>query len=471
MPHFIADHFMMTILFALMPLLPINAQTSPIDTVKQIDEFISTLYAQGDFNGSILVAVNERTIYSKGFGKANFKTGENFVPSTSSCIASLTKQFTAMAIMMLAEQQKLAYDDPVTKYIPKLPACYQTVTIRHLLTHTSGVFDYDYLGSGSPDKLIMKKGYLRFPPGEKYEYSNSNYVLLSLIIENVSGISFPDFLQKNIFNPLEMTNTFAYRHPDQKINGVALGYNQFGKDNDYNSPATFGDGGVYSSVEDLLKWHRALYTEKLVKQSTLAMAFTAGIVKIGKSTYGFGWNVNEDSHGRFAWHTGNTSGFRAYIQHRLDERIAIIILTNTGHSRRIEMAEAINNILHGEPFIPFRKSAARKMYTIISQQSIDHALAFYDSVRRHKSESEYDFSETEFNFLGYELLGESKIAGAIEIFKLNTQLYPTSSNTFDSLGEAFLKKGDKEAARASYQKAVELDPSNLNAAKILKKLK
>jgi CubicO group peptidase (beta-lactamase class C family) len=450
---------------------PLRHKTSPIDTVKQIDEFISTLYAQGDFNGSILVAVNERTIYSKGFGKANFKTGENFAPLTSSCIASLTKQFTAMGIMMLAEQQKLAYDDPVTKYIRKLPACYQAVTIRHLLTHTSGVFDYDDLGSGSPDKLIMKKGSLRFPPGEKYEYSNSNYVLLSLIIENLSGILFPDFLQKNIFTPLQMTNTFAYRHPDQKVKGVALGYNQFGKDNDYNSPATFGDGGVYSSVEDLLKWHRALYTEKLVKQSTLAMAFTAGIVQTGTSTYGFGWNVSEDSHGRFAWHTGNTSGFRAYIQHRLDERIAIIILTNTGHSRRIEIAKAINNILHGEPFTHLQKSAARKMYTIIRQQGIEQALLFYDSLRENKIDSGYDFSETEFNLLGYELLdGENKIDDALEIFKLNTQLYPTSSNTFDSLGEAYLKKGDKEAARASYQKAVELDPSNLNAAKILKKL-
>jgi CubicO group peptidase (beta-lactamase class C family) len=463
---------MANILFLFGALLFVRAEGSPGDTIRQIDELISTLHAQGDFNGSILVAINEKPIYSKGFGMANFKAGEKFTPATASCIASLTKQFTAMGIMKLAEQKKLAYDDPVTKYLRNLPACYQMVSLRHLLNHTSGVFDYDQLGSGSPDKLIFKKNSLRFQPGEKYEYSNSNYVLLSLIIETLSGISFADFLQRNFFTPLEMTRTFAYAHSNQKVPGVARGYNQFGKDDDYNSPATFGDGGIYSSAEDLLKWHQALRTEKLVKQSTLDMAFTAGKVRSGSSTYGFGWNVSEDAHGRFAWHTGNTSGFRAYMQHRLDERIDIIILTNTGHSRRVEIARAINNILHGEPFTNLKKSAAKKMYTIIQHKGIDEALLFYDSIHQRQADGDYDFSETEFNLLGYELLNsERKIDEAIAIFKANTQLYPTSSNTFDSLGEAYLKKGDKDSARNSYLRALELDPTNLNAARVLEKLR
>lgn len=123
---------MIKTLFVLLPLvLSVQAKASTPDSIRQIDEFITALYEQGDFNGSILVAVNDKPIYSKGFGIANVKSGENFTPSTSSCIASLTKQFTAMGIMMLAERQQLAYDDPVTKYIQKLPKCYEAVTIRH----------------------------------------------------------------------------------------------------------------------------------------------------------------------------------------------------------------------------------------------------------------------------------------------------------------------------------------------------
>ena len=218
----------------------------------------------------------------------------------------------------------------MTKYLGKLPSCYEAVTIRHLLTLTSGVFDYDNIGKGRPDQLIARKSSLQFQPGQKYEYSNSNYVLLSIVIEKVSNESFPDFLQHRIFNPLGMTSTWAYTDRAKKLIPFASGYNQFGKEDDYKSTMFFGDGGLYSTVEDLFKWHRALYTDRLVKPTVLAEAFVPGVVKEGSTTYGFGWNISEDDHGKYAWHTGNSAGFRAYIQHRLDDEIAIIILTNTG---------------------------------------------------------------------------------------------------------------------------------------------
>jgi CubicO group peptidase (beta-lactamase class C family) len=461
---------MMPILFSLLALIPFESG-QPADTVSEIDALMSRLHDQGDFNGSILVARQGQVIYSKGFGKANFKTGQNFLPSTKSCIASVTKQFTAMSIMMLVAEGKIGYDDPVTKHLGKLPSCYEDVSIRHLLTHTSGVFDYDNIGKGRPDQLITRKRSLQFQPGQKYEYSNSNYVLLSMVIEKVTGKSFPDFLQQQIFSPLDMTSTFTYADRGKKPIPFATGYNQFGKENDYKSTVFFGDGGLYSTVEDLFKWHRALYTDQLVKPTVLAEAFVPGRVKEGSTTYGFGWNISSDDYGKYAWHTGNTAGFRAYIQHRLDDEIAIIMLTNTGPTRRIEIAAAINHILHGEPYDRIKRSGAKKMYNTITQQGIDSAVQFYRSIMHGNDQPDYDVSETEFNLLGYELLGENKIDAAITIFKLNTETFPSSSNAFDSLGEAYLKKGDSKSARESYGKALQIDPNNVNAANMLKKIK
>src|SRR5688572_12909871 len=170
------------ILFLVFAPLLREAGAFPSDSVKQIHDLIFSLYENGEFNGSILVVSNGKILYTNGFGMSNFKTSEKFTSSTASCIASVTKQFTAVGIMMLAEQNKLAYEDPVTKFI-ELPECYDQVTIRNLLTHTSGVFEYSDLGSGRPDRLIFKANSLHFPPGQRYEYSNSNYVLLSVVIE------------------------------------------------------------------------------------------------------------------------------------------------------------------------------------------------------------------------------------------------------------------------------------------------
>jgi CubicO group peptidase (beta-lactamase class C family) len=456
-------------LFLFFSVLTAQAFAFPVDSVKQIHEMMSALYEQGEFNGSILVASEGKIVYSNGFGIADFKTGEKFTTHTTSCIASVTKQFTAIGIMMMAEQNKLQYEDPVTKFL-KLPNCYDPVTIRHLLTNTSGVLEYSDLGSGRPDKLILNAKSLHFPPGQRYEYSNSNYVLLSMVIEKLTGLSFPDFLKQKILDPLGMTRTFPYVPTNEKINDIAIGYNQFGKIDDFKPSAMFGDGGLYSTVEDLLKWDQALYTEQLLKQSTLAEAFRPGTVREGTSAYGFGWNVAQDPYGKYVWHTGNTSGFRAYIQRRLDQHRTIIILTNTGPSKRMEIAEAINAILDKKPYTLPRTSGSKKMHTLLSKGGIDHALRFYDSARQQSSI--YDFSESDLNLLGYYLLyDENKVDAAIKIFELNTKAYPTSSNTFDSLGEAYLKKGDKQSAIKNYQRALEMDPTNLHAANMLKKIK
>ncbi len=192
--------------------------------------------------------------------------------------------------------------------------------MRQLLNHTSGIPDYGDLGiddSGlSQHGLIaalLKKEDLLAKPGLEYRYSNPGYALLAVVVERLSGKRFGDFLEQEIFTPLGMSNTFVFDGREaREIAQTAVGYGQFGQVDDGGPTAIPGDGGIYSTVDDLFKWDRALYTEKLVHQSTLAEAFTPGKVQQGTSSYGFGWNIEQDGGSEYLWHTGSNAGFRAF---------------------------------------------------------------------------------------------------------------------------------------------------------------
>lgn len=228
-------------------------------------------------------------------------------------------------------------------------------------------------------------------------------------------------------------------------------------------------GGIQSTVDDLLKWEESFYTEKLVRSSTLEEAFTPFPVKEGTSTYGFGWNITLKDGDKFIWHTGNTGGYRAFIGRRLSEKIAVIMLT-AGDSKRMEINDAIINLVHGKPYALPKMFIVDKLYDQIHKEGITRGIAFYDSLKS-KDFQNYDFSELQLNSLGYRLLSEKKSREAVEIFKLNTIAYPASSNVFDSLGEAYYETGDTATAIKCYEKALELDPTNLSSINMLKKLK
>ena len=454
----------------------INAYPLPGEATKDLDRLMTSLYQRGQFNGSIVVAVSGRVIYRNSFGEANFASHEKLTPEVLSCIASVSKQFTAMTIMMLAEQHKINYDDLVSKYFPELGRYADDITIRHLLTHTSGIPDVGDLGIDHPRltndevlRTLVKLVSLRFEPGTKYSYTNTGYILLSMIVERVSGQPYRIFLADNILNPLGMSNTFLYDGAPPKPKPVAIGYSQFGKVYGYDSLTT-GDGGMYSTIADLLKWDQALYTEQLVRQATIVEAFTPYKVKEGASTYGFGWNISESEGKKRVWHTGNTGGYRAFIGRQLTDKVTVIMLTNKGNSQRMEINEAILNILNGKPYKMPRISIAEKMYEAINKQGVQFAMRLYDSLRA-ANDGTYDFGESELNSLGYELLlSDKRINDAIQIFTLNTVQFPASSNAFDSLAEAYEKSGNKELSVKNYQKAKELDPLNQHARNKLKEL-
>lgn len=285
---------------------------------------------------AVLVIRQGEPLLVRTYGTANRERQIPVTKHTNFRLASLTKQFTAMAIMILKERGQLDYGTPITEIFPQFPAYGQAITIRHLLQHTSGLIAYEDL---IPDTasiqvrdrdvldMMMASDSCYFPPGSAFRYSNSGYAVLAMVIEKISGQSFARFLQKEIFTPLDMQNTVAYEQGVSQVPHRAYGYtvnsdSVIFSDQSLTS-AVLGDGGIYSSLTDLYKWDQALYTEKLVSAATLQEAFTPAL-----ENYGFGWNIDKYKGHYRLHHTGSTRGFRNTIQRFPKDQFTVIILTN-----------------------------------------------------------------------------------------------------------------------------------------------
>lgn len=323
--------------------------------VEAIDSVMSAVVDSTQFNGNVLIARKGKVVYQKSFGVASYDTKEMLNDSTLFELASVSKQFTAMGIMMLKERGLLDYSDDVRKYIPELP--YEGMTIRHFLTHTSGIPDYMGLDTKwDPKRIIFNpdiieqlariKPAILFKPGEKWEYSNTAYALLASIIERVSGKSYGDFLAENIFRPLEMKRTRTYntrRSKNEIIPNYAVGFVYSDSLKRFIVPDSLkayyyvytldgvqGDGIVNSTIPELFLWDRSLYTEKLVKRTTLEEAFTP--VKLNNDStynYGFGWGIVQDSvFGKIVQHSGGWPGYGTFIKRYIDQDHCLILLSN-----------------------------------------------------------------------------------------------------------------------------------------------
>jgi tetratricopeptide (TPR) repeat protein len=250
-----------------------------------------------------------------------------------------------------------------------------------------------------------------------------------------------------------------------------VGYDMFGEKNDYNI-LTVGAGGIYSTVEDLFKWDQALYTEKLIKQSTLKEAFTPCKLNNGKkSNYGFGWGIQKSRKGKIVGHAGGLAGFRTYIERQLKKKNTIILLTNNGNSKLPSIRKAIANILKDKHFDFPKISIASSLHHTIKTVGINAAIRqYYDLKEKKSNRNRYNFNEFELNILGYHLLEKNKFKEALEIFKLNVKEYPNSWNVYDSLGEAYMKSGNTKRAIKNYKRSVQINPKSRSGIEALKKL-
>jgi CubicO group peptidase (beta-lactamase class C family) len=340
--------------------------------ITQLDSFFTKAYDDGKFNGNVLIAEKGEVLYQKSFGKADRKQNKDLDAGSVFELASVSKQFTAMGVMLLVQQGKLKYDDSLRKFFPELP--YYNITIKHLLQHTSGLPDYmgEFLRGWDETKiannndmialLAKNKPAIVFTPGSKWEYSNTGYALLGSIIEKASGKSFRDYLQENIFTPLGMKHTqvFCRRYEKRSLDNYAYGYVMKPGTNDFYLPDSIketasmvycldgiqGDGTVNSTTGDLLKWDRALYTEKLLPKAVLDEAFKPGILNNGDSTtYGYGWSVSKNKQfGNIVNHSGGWPGYTTFIERHTSNDKTIIILQNNGLP--IVSLPAIRNILY-----------------------------------------------------------------------------------------------------------------------------
>jgi CubicO group peptidase (beta-lactamase class C family) len=288
------------------------------------------------------------------YGLADLESRVAATTATNYRLASLTKQFTAAAILLLAEEGRLSIDEPIRRWLPALPVAADGIVIRHLLTHTSGLLDYEDLipdGTTSPlrdaDVLGLleaeNRGY--FPPGAGYRYSNSGYSLLALILARASGKDFASLLRERIFQPLGMRDTVAFEAGISTVMHRAFGYSassQSWKRTDQSlTSATLGDGGIYSSIDDLAKWDAALGAGRLLRPASLRLAFQPSIQTDDPAVqYGFGWRISGDTR----WHSGETIGFRNVIVRYLERRLSVIVLTNRNDPEPYPTARAIAEI-------------------------------------------------------------------------------------------------------------------------------
>lgn len=322
----------------------------------QIDVLFASLWSKDAPGAAVLVVRYGQNIFRRGYGVTDLRTLHRIDAKTNFRLASFTKQFTAAAIMLLVRDGKLHYDDHLTDFFPEFPAYGKAITVRNLLNHTSGLEDYEELlmkqyPDTPPEKIpqILDAGVLKlleqqtsgkFPPGSKWEYSNSGYAVLAMIVEKVSGKSFSQFLHDRIFIPLKMKNTLAYEKGKNEVPHRAYGHT---KDKDGwhetdQSPtsAVLGDGGIYSSLDDLAKWDRSLREHTLLSEEQMRLALTPvrptdGPPKFPDGpnvSYGFGWFLDPyKGHQRMS-HDGETIGFRTTIQRFPEDGLTVIVLAN-----------------------------------------------------------------------------------------------------------------------------------------------
>jgi CubicO group peptidase (beta-lactamase class C family) len=322
------------------------------DAITDADGLMSRY--QGDVPGaSLLVIKDGKPLLRRGYGLANLETHEAATPATNYRLASVTKQFTAAAILLLAERGTLRLDDHVRRWIPELPAAHEAITIRQLLSHGGGLIDYEDLMPGNLTEQISDADVLRmlaseprsyFAPGTSYRYSNGGYVLLGLIVERASKQSLPDFLARNIFQPLGMTHTLLYVLGGPDVTHRAYGYSEENghwiRTDQSPTSATRGDGGIYSSIDDMAKWDAALYDHRLLSDASRKLAFSAQNAVRDEpdvDAYGFGWRI----HGDVLWHSGESMGFRNVIIRWPKQHLTVVLLSNRNDPEPYRTALAI----------------------------------------------------------------------------------------------------------------------------------
>jgi CubicO group peptidase (beta-lactamase class C family) len=367
------------VLAVTLPAVTALAKPSPPSSQElesRVEEYIAARVKRDHFSGSILIAREGKVLFSRGYGLANHELDVPNTPQTKYRLGSITKQFTAMAILILQQQGKLKVHDKIKKYLPDAPKAWDEITIEHLLTHTSGIYNYteslEFLKT-LPVRVTLteliakfKDKPLNFKPGEKFSYSNSGYIVLGQIIETASGQNYPSFLKLVIFDPLAMNET-GYDNATSILKHRASGYvRRLGivlTNCDYvDMSIPHAAGALYSTTLDLLKWDQALYTEKLVPRKSLDAMFTP---HKGNDGYGYGWMIDK-SFGQTRYeHGGAIMGFVTIIERYPDDKLLVVALSNLENSPIGAIGTDLAAIALGQRYVVPREPKVAKLDTAI----------------------------------------------------------------------------------------------------------
>lgn len=459
-------------------------------TTKQINTYLTELEKVG-FSGTVLVEINGNKVISKGYGFSDKTKSIKNEPTTVFSIGSITKQFTAVAILKLEMQGKLSIDDKITKYFDNVPIEKSNITIHDLLRHQSGLQsvvgrDYDKISTAKFLDTVMNSK-LRFEVGKGFSYSNIGYSLLGMIIEKVSRKTYETYLYENLWKPAQMEMT-GYSRPVFDKNKMAVGYYKddkvWGKptDKEWDKTAPYwhlsGNGGILSTTENMYKWHKALLGEQILSKEAKKKLYHPKIrtEENYNTIYAYGWDVSMTNRKTTrVWHNGTNNIFYADFMRYIDEGVTLIMLSNKSHQTNFdqlnfELSKMIfeNNY---NPIIPIADNEVNQKYSqniieIILSEGIEACKESYN-----KRPANTNILEYILNAKGYDFLSQKNYDKALDLFIMNTLAFPKSANGFDSLGEAYMNKGDKTLAIKNYAKSLELNPNNGNAKDMLSELR
>ena len=325
---------------------------------KSIDDILAAYQSTNKPGASVLVFKDDKIVFKKGYGLSNISTNEEITPATNFRLASVTKQFTSMSILLLVQKGRIKLEDPLKKYFPSFPTYGKDIKIKHLLTHTSGLMDYEDLMSPTQSvqlhdtnclQLMYKANGLYFAPGTQYKYSNTGYAILALIVEKISGQEFSLFLKENIFKPLQMKNTVAFEDGKSTVLHRAYGYSlnngSWIETDQSMTSAVLGDGGIYTNTIEMSQWIKALWSYKLLGSEMQNQAWSRKKLNNGTAIdYGYGWHVEDFKNITHPHHGGSSIGFRNHILLFPEQKLMVIILTNRNEGDPINEAKKIADL-------------------------------------------------------------------------------------------------------------------------------
>lgn len=461
------------------------------DSTAEIARLVQAFHSVRHFNGAVLVAKGGEVIFKQGCGMANREWGVPNRPDTKFRLGSITKQFTSAVVLQLVDEGRIDIGGRLIDYLPDYRAdTGKRVTIHHLLTHTSGIPSYTGLPrffedisrrAYSPADFVAEfcSGDLEFEPGASYRYNNSGYFLLGAVIEAVTGQPYHQVVRERIFEPLEMRDSGYDSHTAliaRRADGYNHGFDGYSNAEWLDMSLPYAAGSLYSTVEDLFRWDRALAAGRVVTREMQKRLFNRH-VKAGRSFYGYGWVIGEvslpglDKPLRVIGHGGGINGFNTILERYPEEDILIVVLNNCPGARLTDITGGILRILHGQPWDPPKQSIAESIYPEILAKGGKAGIALYHELES-KRPGEFLFAPGELNRLGTHLMDrKGRIDDAVEVFRLNAEVYPEDADIWDSLAEGHMRRGETEQAVAFYKKSLELNPNNSNARAKLEELR